>query len=230
MIKDAYGNPRFYGVYRGVVKDNKDPLGKFRVKVQVPQVLSDAVTEWAWPVVATSTANAVAPAIGEGVFVMFEGGDPSYPLWSGLFNGSTSAATPVAPPSNVPFNVLGGALGTQPTFTGAPLFTGSYSRTGSLVHFQIQVDMDNITDFGEGQYYLELPFTAKHNYYLRDGCLHDISTGKEYAMGGHVVAGSKQLLLRSTGSNGNDVPFEHNVPFTLATADNFHIAGTYIAE
>jgi hypothetical protein len=33
--------------------------------------------------------------------------------------------------------------------------------------------------------------------------------------------------LLSTASNGKQVPFEHNVPVTLSTADNFHIAGTY---
>jgi hypothetical protein len=98
---------------------------------------------------------------------------------------------------------------------------------GALVHFRIDVDFDNILTFGTGQYYLTLPFPAKHNYYLRDGCLHDISAGRDYAMGGHVFAGSGQLLLRSTSSNGNDVPFEHNVPVNLAAADNFHVSGTY---
>ena len=224
MIKDEFGNRRFFGVYRGIVAQVDDPLNRGRVKIQVPQVLSTAVTNWAWPIVDVSSIKSTTPGIGDGVFVMFEGGDPSFPLWSGVFAGSI----PVVP-LDTPFVVAGGSLGTQPTFSGAPLFTGSYAKNGSLVHFQIQVDMDNITSFGTGQYYLDLPFTAKHNYYLRDGCLHDISTGKEYAMGGHVNAGSKRLLLRSTSSNGNDVPFEHNVPFTLATADNFHIAGTYIA-
>ena len=60
------------------------------------------------------------------------------------------------------FVVAGGVVsGTQPTFNGAPLFTGSYSRIGDLVHFQIQVDFDNITSFGNGQYYVNLPFPAR---------------------------------------------------------------------
>lgn len=128
--------------------------------------------------------------------------------------------------SSVAYQPEGGTLGTQPTFSG-PAISGSYVRMGLLVHFRIDVDFDNITSFGTGQYYLTLPFPAKHNYYLRDGCLHDISTAKEYAMGGHVLAGSSQLLLRSTASNGNDIAFEHNVPVTLATEDNFHVSGTY---
>jgi hypothetical protein len=128
---------------------------------------------------------------------------------------------------SVSFTVAGGTLGTQPTFTGAPLFTGSYTKLGNLCHFQIDVDMDNITSFGTGQYYVNLPFPAEHNYLVSDGCLHDISANDQYSVMGHVVAGSNQLRLLSIASNGKHVPFEHNVPVTLAIADNFHVAGTY---
>jgi hypothetical protein len=129
--------------------------------------------------------------------------------------------------SSIPFTVAGGTLGTQPTFTGAPLFTGSYTKIGNLCHFQIDVDMDNITSFGTGQYYMTLPFPSEHNYLVSDGCLHDISANDQYSVMGHVVAGSSQLRLLSIASNGKHVPFEHNVPVTLAVADNFHVAGTY---
>ena len=128
---------------------------------------------------------------------------------------------------SISFAVQGGALGAQPTFNGAPLFTGSYTLVGNICHFQVDVDMDNITNFGTGQYYINLPFASEHNYHLSDGCLHDISTGDQYAILGHVLAGSNQLRLFSTASNGRQVPFEHNVPVTLSIADNFHIAGTY---
>lgn len=121
----------------------------------------------------------------------------------------------------------GGTLGTQPTFSGTPLFTGEYVKMGNLVHFAFDVDMDNILTFGTGQYYINLPFPAKRNYILRDGCIHDFSTGNQYAISGHVLKDSAQLLLFSVASNGRDIAFEHNVPFTLAQADNFHIAGTY---
>jgi hypothetical protein len=124
----------------------------------------------------------------------------------------------------------GGTLGTQPTFTGDPLFTGSYILLGNLCHFEIQVDFDNITSFGTGQYYLTLPFTSARNYILRDGCVHDFSTDRQYSVAGHVVAGADQLELFSTSSNGQDVAFTSSVPFNLATADNFHIAGTYVIQ
>ena len=128
---------------------------------------------------------------------------------------------------SIPFEVQGGTLDTQPTFSSDPLFTGSYTKYGNMVHFQIDVDMDNITSFGTGQYYIMLPFPAEHNYHLSDGCLHDISTGDQYSVMGHVVAGSDELRLFSIASNGRQVPFTSSVPVNLAVADNFHVAGTY---
>lgn len=137
---------------------------------------------------------------------------------------------PGAAPTETSFTVNGGTLGTQPTFNGAPLFSGTYVKTGLLVHFQIQVDMDNITNFGTGQYYVDLPFPAKYGYQVKEGCLHDISTDRQYAIGGHVYAGQSQLGLTFTNSNGQDELFDHNSPVTLNAEDNFHIAGTYISQ
>lgn len=133
-------------------------------------------------------------------------------------------------PAETAFTVNGGTLGTQPTFTGAPLFSGTYVKHGPMVHFQIQVDMDNITNFGTGQYYVDLPFPAKYGYQVREGCLHDISTDRQYAIGGHVFAGQSRLNLFFTDTNGQDQEFDHNSPITLAVADNFHVSGTYISE
>jgi hypothetical protein len=133
-------------------------------------------------------------------------------------------------PAETAFSVNGGSLGTMPTFDGDPLFSGTYVKTGPLVHFQIQVDMDNILTFGSGQYYVDLPFPAKYGYQFKEGCLHDISSGKQYAIGGHVYAGQSQLGLTFTNSAGQDELFDFNSPVTLSTADNFHISGTYITN
>jgi hypothetical protein len=92
---------RFYGVYRGVVTDSNDPDGLARIRAQVPQILGVASTGWAWPVTPvgislinyTTTTNNITDGsvyvdplpIGTGVWVMFEGGDPNFPLWIGTF-------------------------------------------------------------------------------------------------------------------------------------------------
>ena len=84
MIIDSSGNRRFFGVYRGTVTNSKDPDNKRRIKATVPQVLGTEPTDWAWPI-DFSTTYSEPPKVGQGVWVMFEGGDPSFPVWSGTF-------------------------------------------------------------------------------------------------------------------------------------------------
>lgn len=156
---------------------------------------------------------------------------PSQAVVVSLNAGPQGEPGPV--PVEVVFPIVGGTLGSQPTFSGDPLFSGSYVRSGQLVHFQIQVDFENIISFGTGQYFLDLPFPSKHAYQFAAGCLHDISTGVDYPIFGHVNAGQTRMVLKSIDSQGNasfNVPFTATAPVTLATADNFHISGTYIAE
>jgi hypothetical protein len=131
------------------------------------------------------------------------------------------------------YTVAGGTSGTQPTFDGDPLFSGHYVILGSTVYFDVQVDFDNITSFGTGQYYVSLPFASKYGAMFRGGCLHDASETREYHISGHVDAGSNELQLFTTDLSGQrlyDFAFSQGEPVTLTTADNFHIAGTYIVD
>lgn len=80
---------RFYGKYRGTVISTNDLEKRGRLKVSVPAVLGDLQT-WAMPCVPYSGSNAghyLIPEEGAGVWVEFEGGDPSYPIWVGGFWG-----------------------------------------------------------------------------------------------------------------------------------------------
>jgi hypothetical protein len=141
-------------------------------------------------------------------------------------NGTGIIAYPV-----VNYSPQGGTIGgTQPTFSGDPLITGKYMKINRLVHFEIQVDFDNILTFGTGQYFLTLPFEVCCNYQLRDGCVHDDSAGRQYSIGGHADLNSDVIELNYIGTNGRDEAFEHNQPFVLDVADNFHIAGTYLTN
>jgi hypothetical protein len=123
--------------------------------------------------------------------------------------------------------VEGGTDEVQPTFDGDPLFLGHYQIVGDLCHFTVEVNMDNITDFGEGQYYIKLPVPTHHAVLLSDGCLHDISGDDQYAILGHADAGSDILKLFSIGSNGRHEVFSSTGPVGLDVEDNFHIAGIY---
>ena len=129
---------------------------------------------------------------------------------------------------SVSYQPQGGTIGgTQPTFDGDPLITGSYTKIGNLCFFQIDVQFSNITDFGTGQYYLTLPFDSEHQQTMRQGCIEDASTGRKYAISGHVEANDNVLALFGLTSNGLDEDFTHSTPLQLATADSFHVAGTY---
>lgn len=64
-------------VYRGVVTGHDDAV-EGRLRVVVAQLASE-------PVLAFPVFPVDPPPIGSGVFVMFEGGDPSYPVWMGNF-------------------------------------------------------------------------------------------------------------------------------------------------
>ncbi len=95
---------RYFGKYRGLVTDNADPTNRGRIKVRVPAVLGDQEA-WAMPCIPYAGNNMGFYAIPEpesGIWIEFEGGDPSYPIWSGCFwadderptNESGTAATP----------------------------------------------------------------------------------------------------------------------------------------
>lgn len=78
---------RFFGKYRGVVTDNDDPTRRGRVKVSVPSVLNN-VEVWAMPCLPYAGNNVgvyAVPEKGAGVWVEFEGGDPSFAIWTGGF-------------------------------------------------------------------------------------------------------------------------------------------------
>ena len=77
---------RFFGKYRGVVTDvDSDTL---RIKATVPAVLADQPTGWCRacvPYAGNNMGFAFLPEIGAGVWIEFEGGDVSYPIWAGCF-------------------------------------------------------------------------------------------------------------------------------------------------
>lgn len=78
---------RFFGKYRGTVEGNTDLTGRGRLDVKVPAVLGDQ-TVTAMPCVPYAGDGVglhLLPEPGTGVWVEFEGGDPSYPIWSGFF-------------------------------------------------------------------------------------------------------------------------------------------------
>ena len=78
-----------FGKYRGQVTDNADPTDRGRVKVRIPSVLGDNDV-WAMPCVPYAGAGVgfyCMPEPGTNVWVEFEAGDSSFPVWTGCFWG-----------------------------------------------------------------------------------------------------------------------------------------------
>jgi uncharacterized protein involved in type VI secretion and phage assembly len=76
---------RFYGKYRGTVTDVKDDG---RIRALVPAVLGDQKTGWCLPCVpyaGDACGIAFLPEVDSGVWIEFEGGDVSYPIWVGAY-------------------------------------------------------------------------------------------------------------------------------------------------
>ena len=79
---------RFYGKYRGLVAINVDPLSLGRLKAMVPEVLGEIPSSWALPCAPYAGTGAgffAVPPIGAGVWIEFEAGDVSRPIWTGAW-------------------------------------------------------------------------------------------------------------------------------------------------
>ncbi len=77
---------RFYGKYRGSVAQVDVTRG--RITAYVPAVLGSTATGWCDPCVpyaGSQVGIAYLPEPGYGVWIEFEGGDVSYPIWSGCY-------------------------------------------------------------------------------------------------------------------------------------------------
>lgn len=105
----------YFGIYSGSVVNNTDPQNRGRLQLQVPTVTGFRQTGWAEP---SHPAGfpALAPKTGDPVWVQFEGGDTSRPIWVGIpgassFSGGGSGDVPYV------------TLDTTQTVTGAKTFT-----------------------------------------------------------------------------------------------------------
>jgi hypothetical protein len=93
-----------HGKYRGKVVNNIDPLMEGRIIALVPAI-SELPLTWATPCVPYAGRGVgffAVPPIGANVWIEFEGGDPSKPIWTGCFWGKGEApATPALPTTKV---------------------------------------------------------------------------------------------------------------------------------
>ncbi|MHA0287606.1 phage baseplate assembly protein V [Mycobacterium sp. C3-094] len=97
MSPAVASHKKYYGKYRAQVVNNVDPLQIGRIQVMVPDVSAVAPSSWAMPCLPISGINTgvfSVPAMGAGVWVEFEQGNPDHPIWVGGYWG-VMAETPV---------------------------------------------------------------------------------------------------------------------------------------
>lgn len=78
---------RHFGKFRGIVKNNNDPDNRGRLKVSVPGLLPE-IEIWAMPCMPFGGKGMgifMIPDNETGVWVEFEGGNPSKPIWTGCY-------------------------------------------------------------------------------------------------------------------------------------------------
>lgn len=100
---------RFYGKYRGIVQDVDDPHGMGRIRAEVPEVLDDQTSPWALPCVpfaGEGLGQHTIPPVGAAVWIEFEAGDPSRPIWTGCWWGEgqvpeSNQGAPARPPLKI---------------------------------------------------------------------------------------------------------------------------------
>lgn len=104
-----------YGKYRGVVSDNADPRNLGRLRARVPEVLGEVETGWAlpaFPYAGDGEGHYTVPPAGAGVWIEFEAGDASRPIWSGAwFSGGQLPKDAAGTEATPKLKILRGASG-----------------------------------------------------------------------------------------------------------------------
>ncbi|MCP4117243.1 MAG: hypothetical protein GY737_17975 [Desulfobacteraceae bacterium] len=88
---------RYFGKYRGIVQDVDDPENLGRIVARVPEVYGEEASPWALPSVPFAGENhglVVLPEEDDGVWIEFEAGDPSRPIWTGCWWASGEMPDP----------------------------------------------------------------------------------------------------------------------------------------
>ena len=93
---------RLYGKYRGIVFNVLDPLNQGRLMAMVPELLGPNPSGWAMPCAPSAGMLAgffAVPAVGSGVWIEFEAGDVSRPIWTGGYWAvGEQPVEPLSPP------------------------------------------------------------------------------------------------------------------------------------
>jgi uncharacterized protein involved in type VI secretion and phage assembly len=140
---------RHYGKYRGVVVDDQDPVGRFRLRVAVPAIgLQDSWAEASLPV-SGLWPSFTPPPVGSGVWIEFEAGDADKPIYTGrIVDAAAEGASPspIEPTANGGLSIRAGGASISLGADGIVLDNGKGAHvalTGpavSINHGALEID------------------------------------------------------------------------------------------
>jgi len=97
MEMESQEHAQWFGKYRAFVRDNHDPERLGRCRLEIPAVLGVGPENWSdwaapcFPFGGTDNCGVfLVPPEGASVWAEFEGGDPQYPIWSGVWIAGTN--------------------------------------------------------------------------------------------------------------------------------------------
>jgi hypothetical protein len=130
------------------------------------------------------------------------------------------------------------------TFTGSgatyPTYNSHYVKNGRMISFNIEVNLSTVTNFGTGQYKLQLPFTPQFGFNHFSGWIWadpnvDPDTGTGHTILNADTAGITDVLdlhyLKQSGGANSPIReelFLQGTPVTLSTISKIYVNGTYI--
>lgn len=181
------------------------------------------------------------------------GGDMNFYMDGGMYIGNSDSSNQIIKRSDLESFVSPTMVRYQPTFAATGLaFTGSgetyptynsyYTKAGKMVSFVIEVDCSTVTNFGTGQYQLELPFPPAIGYNHFSGWAQVDTNVNPDVTNGHVVLNVDHAGITSTldlhylkQAGGAHTPiieglFLQGTPVTLTTTSKIYVNGTYIAQ
>ncbi len=127
------GEPVF-GKYRGIVTDTADPEQRGRLRVRVPALMGDTELNWAMPCVPYGGAAKIGtywiPPVEALVWVEFEQGNISYPIWSGTY-WTGEVEPPAAEPAVLAFQTPFGHRLVLDDTEGSEKITLSHAADGT---------------------------------------------------------------------------------------------------
>lgn len=131
------------------------------------------------------------------------------------------------------------------TFTGSgvtyPTYNSYYVKSGLLVSFVIEIDFTTVTNFGTGQYKVELPFAPAFGYNHFAGWIWadpniPPDTGTGHTILNADTSGITTVLdlhyLKSAGGANSPIRegiWTQDLPVPLTTISKAYINGTYIS-